>query len=206
MKKNTTKKAILAIALTILCFSSRAQVNKNLFFGYTPMGSMWCSIMDSITSSTDNLGHIRYDTTWTGCTYSIVDGFSFSKDLPIETDEGYNAMDLRINYLHGRNRLLSRYTDFRQITLQMSRTFRLNNKHRVQFPISIGLVGGYGWTQGKGSLMVGLGFKAKMIVYITDRWGVFAGANALGTFGLSHNIVGSASAYLDFGLSYTILN
>ena len=225
--KTQTKKHILAIALTMICFSTQAQMNHNTyFFGFSPMGSMSYSYStykvndilheDQIDENTIYGWH-EYDTVFDGdfLSYKVVDGFSFSWYNHFDGD-AKAFMDFRLNYMHGRNEqvesLLSNlsqagYTtpkignNFRQVYLQANYGSIINNKHRVQFPLYIGMALGYAWTKGHGSVIFGMGIGAKMHVYITDKLGVFGGGHLMGAFGM-YSV--TTNAYWDFGLSYSI--
>lgn len=225
MKQQVLKKAILAIALSALCIGAKAQ---NTFsFGFAPMGNMYYYTGERVITEREIPYHAsEYDTSvyMIPVPNKIVDGFTFSAYIDFNQNNNkdqFSFIDVRLNYLHGKNEhadtlynyfrnnrhiTLSDSTmkygkDFRQTYVQVNYGYIINRKHRVQFPLYIGMALGYAWTQEHGSFMYGMGLGAKMQVYITDNLALFAGGHLLGAFGM-YDL--TTNAYLDFGVSYSV--
>ncbi len=190
MKHQVLKKAFLASVLSMLGFGSWAQMSHNtLFFGFSPAGSI--NVLDKYFE--------------VEAKYKIIDGFTFSAYFDYNSrgkKDEFSFIDLRLNYLHGKKSWEEfdgdNYgDDFRQAYVQINYGYIINNKHRVQLPLYLGLALGYDWVQPKGVVFAGMGAGAKLHVYITDQWGVFAGGHVLWAYGEGVN------SYLDFGLSYS---
>ena len=225
MKQQVLKKAILAIALSALCIGAKAQ--NTFFFGFAPMGNMYYYTGERVITEREIPYHAsEYDTSvyMIPVPNKIVDGFTFSAYIDFNQNNNkdqFSFIDVRLNYLHGKNEhadtlynyfrnnrhiTLSDSTmkygkDFRQTYVQVNYGYIINRKHRVQFPLYIGMALGYAWTQEFGNFIIGMGLGAKMQVYITDQLSVFAGGHLLGAFGM-YDL--TTNAYLDFGVSYSV--
>lgn len=208
MKQQVLKKAILAIALSALCIGAKAQ--NTYFFGFAPMGNMYYLTDKMVINEIEIPNQTpEYDTIINeiSATYKVVDGFSLSAYLDFNQNGRkyeFSFIDIRLNYMHGKNELadtLGINNNFRQVYFQTNYGYIINRKHRVQFPLYLGMALGYAWTQEFGNFIIGMGLGAKMQVYITDQLSVFAGGHLLGATTMPGF---TTNAYLDFGVSYSV--
>lgn len=208
MKQQVLKKAILAIALSALCIGAKAQ--NTYFFGFAPIGNMNYFTGETVINEIEIPNQTpEYDTIINkiSATYKVVDGFSLSAYLDFNQNgrkDEFSFIDIRLNYMHGKNELadtLGINNNFRQVYFQTNYGYIINRKHRVQFPLYLGMALGYAWTQEFGNFIIGMGLGAKMQVYITDQLSVFAGGHLLGATTMPGF---TTNAYLDFGVSYSV--